>query len=97
MVKHSVEFGVCVGTVLSSRCGGGRMAGTDNGQFDLRALQRVGDFANDRAEWKRGAASPRVLELMNSVTEIQTELQLSPKRAKGALGSAEASNFAVES
>ena len=29
--------------------------------------------------------------------ETMTELQLSPKRSKGALGSAEASNFAVES
>ena len=47
--------------------------GDDNGQFDLRALQRAGDFTNDRAEWKRwslvfrgyvGAASPRLLELM---------------------------------
>ena len=26
--------------------------GGDNGQFDLQALQRVGDFTNDRAEWK---------------------------------------------
>ena len=49
------------------KCGGERMASGD-GQFDLRALQRVGDFTNDRAEWKRwsfvfkgyvGAASPR--------------------------------------
>ena len=47
--------------------------GDDNGQFDPRALQRAGDFTNDRAEWKRwslvfkgyvGAASPRLLELM---------------------------------
>ena len=29
------------------------MAGGDLGQFDLRALQRVGDVTNDRAEWKR--------------------------------------------
>ena len=58
----------------SSFCGGERMAGTDNGKFDLRALQRVGDFTSDRAERKRwsfvfkgyvGAASPRLLELMN--------------------------------
>ena len=33
--------------------GGGRMAGGDLGQFDLRALQRVRDFTNDRVEWKR--------------------------------------------
>ena len=54
------------------------MAGGDNGQFDLRALQRVGDVTNHRAEWKRwsfvfkgnvGAASPRLLELMTRVTE----------------------------
>ena len=56
---------------------------SDNGQFDLRALQRVGDFTNDRAEWKRwsfvfkgyvDAASPRLLELMNRVIEIQGEI-----------------------
>ena len=35
------------------KCGGERMAGGDSGQFDLRALQRVGDFTNERAEWKR--------------------------------------------
>ena len=54
-----------------------------DGQFDLRALQRVGDFTNDRAEWKRwrfvfrgyvGAASPRLLELMTRVTELQGEI-----------------------
>ena len=48
------------------------MAGMDNGQFDPRALQRAGDFTNDRAEWKRwsfvrkghvGAASPRQGEI----------------------------------
>ena len=59
------------------------MAGGDSGQFDLRALQRVGDFTNERAEWKRwsfvfrgyvGAASPRLLELMTRVTELQGEI-----------------------
>ena len=59
------------------------MAGGDLGQFDLRALQRVGDVTNDRAEWKRwsfvfqgcvGAASPWLLELMNRVTEVQGEI-----------------------
>ena len=59
------------------------MAGTDKGQLDLRALQRVGDFTNDRAVWKRwsfvfkgcvGAASPRLLGLVNRVTEIQGEI-----------------------
>ena len=54
-----------------------------DGQFDLRALQRVGDSTNDRAEWKRwslvfrgyvGAASPRLLELMTRVTELQGEI-----------------------
>ena len=54
-----------------------------DGQFDLRALQRVGDFTNDRAEWKRwsfvsrgyvGAASPLLLELMTRVTELQGEI-----------------------
>ena len=56
------------------------MASADNGQFDLRALQRVGEITNDRAEWKRwsfvfngyvGPASPRLLELMTKVTELQ--------------------------
>ena len=64
------------------KCGGERMASGD-GQFDLRALQRVGDFTNDTAEWKRwsfvsrgyvGAASPRLLELMTRVTELQGEI-----------------------
>ena len=59
------------------------MASRDSGQFDLRALQRVGDFKNERAEWKRwsfvfrgyvGAASPRLLELMTRVTELQGEI-----------------------
>ena len=54
-----------------------------DGQFDLRALQHEGDFTNDRAEWKRwsfvfrgcvGAASPRLLELMTRVTELQGEI-----------------------
>ena len=45
--------------------------------------QRIGDFTNDRAEWKRwsfvfrgyvGAASPRQLELMTRVTELQGEV-----------------------
>ena len=59
------------------------MAGGDSGQFDLRALQRAGDFTNDRAEWKRwsfvfrgyvGAASLRLLELMTRVTKLQGEI-----------------------
>ena len=59
------------------------MAGGDDGQFDLRALQRVGDCTNDRAEWKRwsfvfrgslGAASPRLPELMTRVTELLGEI-----------------------
>ena len=42
------------------KCGGERMASGD-GQFDLRALQRVGDFTNDRAEWKRWSfVCPRI-------------------------------------
>ena len=32
------------------------MAGTDNGEFDVRALQRVGDFTNDRLSGKSGAS-----------------------------------------
>ena len=93
-VKRRVKFGVGVlglclhpdekkPRVRAHWCGGEGMAGTDKGQFDLRALERVGDFTNDRAAWKRwsfvfkghvGAASPRLLELMNRVIEIQGEI-----------------------
>ena len=59
------------------------MASGDSGQFDLQALQRVGDFTNERAKWKRwsfvfrgyvGAASPRLLELITRVTGLQGEI-----------------------
>ena len=62
--------------------------GGDNGRFDLRALQRVGDFTNDRAEWKRWSfvfkgnmgegimdtTSPRLLKLMTRVSELWGEI-----------------------
>ena len=53
------------------------MAGGDSGQFDLRALQRAGDFTNDRAEWKRWSFVFRGYvgaELMTRVTKLQGEI-----------------------
>ena len=48
----------------------------------------------------RSDAEPAIGDVVTEAVsrrEAKTELQLSPKRSKGALGSAEASNFAVES
>ena len=52
--------------------------------FDMKALPRVGDFDNDKTAWKRwsfvfkgfcGAASPRVLFMMNTVATMDTEVE----------------------
>ena len=57
-----------------------------------RAGQRAG-----HCEVRCGAAIGDVVKEAVSRREEKTELQLSPKRSKGALGAAEATNFAVES
>ena len=56
--------------------------------------------AGQRAVFVRSDAEPAIGDVVKEAVsrrEEKTELQLSPKRSKGALGAAEATNFAVES
>ena len=70
------------------------------GSSDVKAFAAWLDALDSGPLIVRSDAEPAIGDVVTEAVsrrEEKTEQQLSPKRSKGALGSAEASNFAVES